>query len=95
MVSGDTRKRKETEMLNEKLVEILEEAQIAYKRELRYFDEYANETDDEMKQIYWTRSQEFSSECEGLLTAYEIITGRAVLEHNIDWELRYRKSKTA
>ena len=94
MVSGDT-KRKETEMTNEKLVEILEEAQAMYKREMNYFDDYANETDKEMKQIYWARSEEFGGKCEGLLTAYEIITGRAVLEHNIDWELRYRKSKTA
>ena len=76
-----------------KLIEILEEAQSAYKRSMKYFEISEDENTDEMKAIYWTRSEEYSGKCKGLLKAYEIFTGRAIKDYNIDWELLYCKTE--
>ena len=76
-------------MLNKnELVDILEEAQAMHDKAQDYFEYYANENNDqEMAQIYWTRSQEYSGKCEGLLTAYMIITKHWIPEYNIRAEL--------
>ena len=82
-----------TNELTAKLMEILEEAQSAYNRSMKYFEISEDENTDEMKAIYWTRSEEYGGKCEGLLKAYEIIIGRAVKDYNIDWELLYGKTE--
>ena len=77
-----------------KLIEILEEAKACHTRAMRYFKYYSTENDDaEMKQIYWTRSEEYRGKCEGLLTAYEIITNRCVIDYNISNEIEHLKHK--
>ena len=74
---------------NAKLIDILQEAQIAYEKEMIYFDGHNDENKDpEMKNIYWARSTEYSGKCEGLLTAYEILTGRCLFSHQIKDELK-------
>ena len=80
-------------MQSSKLFNILEEAQAMHERAMKCFDYHVNEADDEMKQIYWTRSEEYSGKCEGLLTAYEIITGRCIMDHRILEEIEYQTSK--
>ena len=81
------------ENTNAKLMEILEEARHNYRESMDYFDSFKAEENMEMKQFYWARSEEYDKKCEGLLTAYEIITSRCVLSQLIDEEIKYLKAK--
>lgn len=69
------------------LVKILEAAQDAYDHSMRYFHMWEEETDDEMKNIYWARCQEYDGECAGLKKAYEIMTGKHIQDYEIKKEL--------
>lgn len=81
-----TPNRKTKEMTN-KLVKILEKADNYYHEALQYFDRYNKATDEEMKNIYWTRSEELSGYADGLCKAYEILTGRKIYQHQAKAEL--------
>lgn len=81
------------ENANTKLLEILAEARHNYRKSMDYFEQFKAEENVEMKQVYWARSEEYDGKCEGLLTAYEIITGRCVLSHLIGEEIKYLKAK--
>ena len=65
------------------LVKILEVAKAHYDCSMRYFDYFSDENDQELKEIYWSRCQEESGKADGLLKAYEIITGKKLYQHQI------------
>lgn len=81
------------ELMNAKLMEILKEALYEYRKNLEYFEAFKEAEDAEIRQIYWSRSEEHDGKCEGLLTAYEILTGRAVLSHLIREEIKHLNKK--
>lgn len=53
---------------------ILKKALAANEHSLRYFEKYDAETDEEMKQIYWARSQKFDGKAEAYTDCYNILT---------------------
>ena len=72
-------------MTNE--IKILEAAQKHYEYSMNLFRQYNNENDLEMKQILWAACEEESGKADGLLYAYEIITGTKLYQHDIMDEL--------
>ena len=52
------------ELMNAKLMEILKEALYEYRKNLEYFEAFKEAEDAEIKQIYWSRSEEHDGKCE-------------------------------
>lgn len=69
------------------LVKILEAAQDAYDRSMRYFAYMEDENDPEMKNIYWARCQEYDGMCAAYKHSYEILTGKHIQDYEIKKEL--------
>ena len=77
-------------MTNE-LKNILEAAQTWYEASMRDFSNMQKaeaEHDEYMSNVYWAICQEYSGKADGLLLAYEIITGRSIYQHQIKDELQ-------
>lgn len=69
-------------MTNE-LVKILATAKEYMRRSMIWFELYQNSKDE----IDWQTCKELTTQCDTMLEAYEIITGRKVYRHDIDKEL--------
>lgn len=74
-------------MDNAKLIEILEAAKSYDDQAMRYFEKYSKAEEADLKQIYWTRSEEMSGICSGLLFAYNIITDKNIGLSDLRYEL--------
>lgn len=68
-------------MTNETL--ILETAYVHYETSGKFFEAYQNENDPEFKSTLWALCEEASGKADGLLEAYEILTGKKVYQHQI------------
>ena len=65
------------------LVKILEAAKEYHRRAMVWFDMYTDSNDE----FDWTTCKELSNKCQGLLEAYEIMTGRKISDFEIEKEL--------
>ena len=69
------------------LVKILEAAQAYFEKSMKYYALMESAETEEMKNIYWARCNEYDGNCQGLICAYGIITGKHILRCEIKKEL--------
>lgn len=69
------------------LVKILEAALNYHATSLETYKAYQNEEDAELKENLWGMCELYTGKCEGLLMAYEILTGRIIYSIEIKDEL--------
>ena len=70
-------------MTNVKEIRILEAAQMYYEESMFLFKQYQESQGTDLEEILWAACEEKSGKADGLLFAYEILTGIKLYQHQI------------